>query len=44
LISEATGIDAVIVNGELLREKNVDMLDVARGKLPGRLLRNGAAA
>ena len=44
LISEATGIDAVIVNGALLRENNVNALDVVNGKLPGRLLRNGAAA
>jgi N-acyl-D-amino-acid deacylase len=44
LISEATGIDVVIVNGALLRENNVNMLDTAAGVLPGRLLRNGAAA
>ncbi|MFZ5930752.1 MAG: N-acyl-D-amino-acid deacylase family protein [Pseudomonadota bacterium] len=44
LISEAAGIDAVIVNGALLRENNVNALDVVNGKLPGRLLRNGAAA
>jgi N-acyl-D-aspartate/D-glutamate deacylase len=44
LISEATGIDAVIVNGALLRENNIDMLDATRGQLPGRLLRHGAAA
>ncbi|MSP44239.1 MAG: amidohydrolase [Alphaproteobacteria bacterium] len=44
LISDATGIDAVIVNGALLRENNVNALDVVNGKLPGRLLRNGAAA
>ena len=42
LISEATGIDAVIVNGEILRQNNQDLVDVA-GDLPGKLLRNGAA-
>ena len=44
LISEATGIDAVVVNGTLLREDNVDQIDPAAQNLPGRLLRNGAAA
>ncbi len=44
LISEAAGIDAVIVNGVLLRQNNTDMLDAKKGSLPGRLLRNGAAA
>jgi N-acyl-D-amino-acid deacylase len=42
LVSDAVGIDAVIVNGQLLRQNNVDCLgedDV----LPGRLLRNGHA-
>jgi N-acyl-D-amino-acid deacylase len=42
LISEATGIDAVIVNGTLLRQDNQDLLDPT-GPLPGRLLRNGTA-
>jgi N-acyl-D-amino-acid deacylase len=42
LISEAVGIDAVIVNGEILRRDNVDCLP-ADGPLPGRLLRNGHA-
>jgi len=42
LVSDAVGIDAVIVNGQLLRQNNVDCLgedDV----LPGPLLRNGHA-
>ena len=43
LVSEATGIEAVIVNGVLVREQNKDMVDL-RGALPGRLLRHGAAA
>ncbi|MBN8927140.1 MAG: amidohydrolase family protein [Rhodospirillales bacterium] len=42
LISEATGIGAVIVNGALIRRNGVDVLD-ADAKLPGRLLRNGSA-
>lgn len=43
LLSEATGIEAVIVNGTLLRRDNEDQLD-ADGALPGRLLRNGHGA
>ncbi len=43
LISRAMGIDAVVVNGEMLREGDTDILDPA-GPLPGRLLRNGRAA
>ena len=43
LISNAVGIDAVIVNGVMLREDNVDQLDPLKDPLPGRLLRNGAA-
>ena len=42
LISEAVGIDAVIVNGTILRQNNIDRVDV-EGPLPGRLLRNGRA-
>lgn len=40
LISEASGIEAVIVNGVLLRQHNRDMVDLA-GPLPGRILRHG---
>ncbi|MSQ66660.1 MAG: amidohydrolase [Gammaproteobacteria bacterium] len=40
LISDARGIDAVIVNGQLLRQDNQDMVDV-NGPLPGQVLRNG---
>lgn len=43
LIAEADGIDAVIVNGTLLRQSGTDMVDPA-GTLPGKLLRNGSAA
>ena len=42
LISEAEGIDAVIVNGTILRQEGEDRVDPA-GPLPGRLLRNGRA-
>lgn len=43
LISKASGIEAVIVNGVLLRERNVDVIEPGVKDLPGRLLRNGAA-
>jgi N-acyl-D-aspartate/D-glutamate deacylase len=43
LISEAIGMDAVIVNGVLLRAHGADALDTT-GPLPGALLRNGTAA
>ena len=42
LISEASGIDAVVVNGTVLRRRNEDQLD-AEGDLPGKLLRGGQA-
>jgi len=44
LISEAFGIDAVIVNGVMLRENNVDQINPVKDALPGRLLRNGSAS
>ena len=43
LVSEATGIRAVIVNGTVIREDGRDAVD-PEGPLPGRLLRNGRAA
>ncbi|HLJ62562.1 MAG TPA: amidohydrolase family protein, partial [Stellaceae bacterium] len=43
LVSYAEGIEAVIVNGQLLRRKGADMLDCT-GPLPGKLLRGGRAA
>ncbi|MDF1722166.1 MAG: amidohydrolase family protein [Minwuia sp.] len=43
LVADADGIDAVIVNGTLLRQSGTDMVDPA-GDLPGKLLRNGRAA
>jgi N-acyl-D-aspartate/D-glutamate deacylase len=42
LISDAFGIDAVIVNGTLVREHGEDRV-AAAGPLPGRLLRGGRA-
>ena len=42
LISEAEGIEAVIVNGTVIRRGGEDRVDPA-GPLPGRLLRNGRA-
>ncbi len=44
LVSQASGIEFVIVNGQVLRVGNVDQLNPASDVLPGRLLRNGAAA
>jgi N-acyl-D-amino-acid deacylase len=43
LVSEASGIDAVIVNGQLIRHNGKDAV-AANDKLPGRLLRHGRAA
>ena len=43
LVSDASGIDAVIVNGKLIRRDNKDVV-AANDKLPGRLLRQGRAA
>jgi N-acyl-D-aspartate/D-glutamate deacylase len=42
LVADAAGIDAVVVNGVVLRESNRDAL-AHDGPLPGRLLRGGAA-
>ena len=43
LVSEASGIEAVVVNGKLIRQNNKDTV-AADDKLPGRLLRHGRAA
>ena len=40
LISDAKGIDAVVVNGTIIRQNGADMVS-ADGPLPGKLLRNG---
>jgi N-acyl-D-amino-acid deacylase len=40
LVADAIGIEAVIVNGEMLRRGNRDAVD-PQGRLPGRLLRHG---
>jgi N-acyl-D-aspartate/D-glutamate deacylase len=42
LVADATGIDAVVVNGEMIRDAGVDVVD-GDDALPGRLLRNGSA-
>ena len=42
LVADAFGIDAVLVNGSVIRRAGVDALD-ATGPLPGRLLRHGRA-
>ena len=42
LVAGARGIDAVIVNGAVLRRFDRDCVD-PDGPLPGRLLRNGSA-
>jgi N-acyl-D-aspartate/D-glutamate deacylase len=42
LVSDASGIDAVVVNGEQIRRSGEDVVD-ANGPLPGQLLRNGHA-
>jgi N-acyl-D-aspartate/D-glutamate deacylase len=43
LIAEAHGIEAVVVNGELLRRHGAQVLDAADA-LPGHVLRHGAAS
>ncbi len=43
LISDATGVDAVLVNGVPIRAEGRDLLD-PEGELPGRVLRGGAGA
>ncbi len=40
LISDAKGIDAVVVNGTVIRQNGEDKVSPATG-LPGKLLRNG---
>jgi N-acyl-D-aspartate/D-glutamate deacylase len=42
LVSDATGVEVVIVNGAVLRRGSADQID-ARGALPGRVLRGGHA-
>ena len=43
LISDASGIEGVVVNGTVIRSRGVDAVDPA-GPLPGMLLRGGRAA
>jgi N-acyl-D-amino-acid deacylase len=42
LIADASGMRAVVVNGQLLRERDEDVID-PEGPLPGRVLRKGVA-
>ncbi len=42
LVSEAAGVDAVIVNGQVIRRNGTDAVSAA-AKLPGRVLRQGKA-
>ncbi len=42
LVSESFGIDTVVVNGQLIREKGKDLVD-GDSELPGRVLRKGVA-
>lgn len=43
LISDAAGIDSVIVNGTVIRRRGIDTVD-QRGPLPGRVLRGNRSA
>ena len=42
LVADATGIEAVIVNGHVIRRAGRDLVDL-EGPLPGKLLRGEAA-
>jgi N-acyl-D-aspartate/D-glutamate deacylase len=42
LIADATGMRAVVVNGQVIRQDDADAID-AEGPLPGRVLRKGKA-
>ena len=42
LVSDAIGIDAVIVAGQVLRQDNADALDPTTDRLPGQVIRSGA--
>lgn len=44
LVADAFGIDAVIVNGQVIRQHGEDCVSPQAGDLPGRVLRGGAAA
>ncbi|MDO8942418.1 MAG: amidohydrolase family protein, partial [Desulfobacterales bacterium] len=43
LVSDAIGVEAVVVNGTVIRRAGVDAVD-PQGVLPGRLLRGGHAS
>jgi N-acyl-D-aspartate/D-glutamate deacylase len=42
IVADAIGVDAVVVNGTLIRRDGKDVVDA--GRLPGRVLRNGRAS
>ena len=44
LVSDASGIRAVVVNGRVIREEGRDQFEAESGDLPGRVLRGGMAA
>ena len=43
LVADAEGIDAVVVNGTVIRRENKDQVG-SDGSLPGKLLRDGRAS
>ncbi len=43
LVSDATGVRAVVVNGTVIREDGADAVDL-EGPMPGRVLRGGSAS
>ena len=43
LVSDATGVRAVVVNGTVIREDGADAIDL-EGPMPGRVLRGGRAS
>jgi N-acyl-D-aspartate/D-glutamate deacylase len=44
LVSDASGIEAVVVNGTVIRRSGSDQIDAADAWFPGRVLRGGAAS
>jgi N-acyl-D-aspartate/D-glutamate deacylase len=43
LVADAEGIEAVVVNGTVIRRAGRDQVEAGAARLPGRLLRGGAA-
>jgi N-acyl-D-amino-acid deacylase len=44
LVSDAAGVEAVVVNGTVVRQSNRDLLNHSASVMPGRLLRRGRAS